>query len=168
MSRVVFITALFLSILLLGCKKDEDNPIPEKLYSKWTIDKETFTTDKTTILLVGGTGQYGLGFPGHNGSDSAFIINIYYSESKPLDNDSFAIHGPGLPEECHFLFNDSIGRSYNVYDNSNTYLYTKRINGKLRITLPPTYFRRLIPAAGGGLTPDFSDTTIIQGVFYEP
>lgn len=74
------------------------------------------------------------------------------------------MHGGHSPANA--VFNTHYGsHAIDSYD-SGTYVYAIREAGKVKLVLPRTLFRRIIQSNGVGVPSE--DTTIIQGVFYEP
>lgn len=168
MKKTTILTVL-ITITILSCKKDKqvDDPmVPEKKVSWWVIGSDTIMTDQV-IKLNNGPDWFALGYDGDDGLDSAFTINVDI-RGRNINDDSFLIAGPAFDSPVNLLFNNIDSVSYRVFDSSGTYLRTTTENGKIVFRLPKTYFRKLVLVPGIPTLQPSNDSTIIQGVFYEP
>jgi hypothetical protein len=166
--KIIKITSLIIIVLAtFSCNKDKkDNTVvtPDKKVSWWAMDKDTFRTTESKLHINGSS--FSIHYESST-NDTAFNIEID-TANRNLNNDSFAIfgiyHGNSL---VGGYFNEK-GASYAVGPNdSGTCIYSTVEDGKIKLTLPPTIYHRVVPASGGGYTTS-PDTTIVQGVFYAP
>lgn len=157
---------LVASITIFSCKKAEnidDTVIPEWNVSWWVVGNDTFTTTKTEKYINANW------FNVHHQNatnDSTFSLTVDTS-NRTLVNDSFKIYGVmNGATQVQGYFNTHDGTFMaGPYDSGM--VYAARIDGKVRFIMPPTIFRKLEPDGGGGFIYS-QDTTIVQGVFYEP
>jgi hypothetical protein len=151
MKNLLFI---IVTLLLLQSCKDDVQPEPEKQYSTWKVNGETFTSNDITI----GINQVRAGLSSHN-SPNRFGIIFWVSY--------FPVNGEWPLAINRNLQNpDSV--SMGIYYNNQPYgisvndahpLVASKVNNKASYYLEPTWFVN---------TGNPNDSVLIEGTFNEP
>lgn len=149
-------TSLKLIVVLcifIACKKEE-----VKQYSYWKIDGKEYSSNN---VWVNG-GERGDGRRNLvSGGDESFSIGFNTGISSLPDQGVFLLVG-GIPtqnatnERVGFLVRHA-GKGYFPSAHERKYLQAERVNGKVRYTMPETWFVNTS-----------SDSILVSGTFNEP